>query len=123
MHAGHPNRTGRFDVKHDPGGMVDIEFIVQYLVLAHAPASPALTRNAGNIALLHEAAELGLVTPAQAVTVAHAYRVLRREQHAVRLTGAAHVRVDPAAYARPRADVTDLWTHVFGAPWHREAVR
>src|SRR5512146_1691405 len=36
MHDGHPNRSGLFDIKHDPGGMVDVEFIVQYLVLAHA---------------------------------------------------------------------------------------
>src|SRR6185369_1134213 len=35
MREGHPNRSELFDVKHDPGGMVDIEFIVQYLVLAH----------------------------------------------------------------------------------------
>ncbi len=33
---GIPIRTALFDLKHDPGGMVDIEFIVQYLVLAHA---------------------------------------------------------------------------------------
>ncbi len=116
MHAGHPNRSSEFDVKHDPGGMVDIEFAVQYLVLAHAAAHPVLTRNAGNITLLHEAAELGLVTPAAAVAVADAYRVYRRVQHAVRLPGATHVRVDPAPYARPRADVAALWTHVFGAP-------
>ncbi|MBS0321917.1 MAG: bifunctional [glutamate--ammonia ligase]-adenylyl-L-tyrosine phosphorylase/[glutamate--ammonia-ligase] adenylyltransferase [Proteobacteria bacterium] len=116
MHDGHPNRSELFDVKHDPGGMVDIEFVVQYLVLSHAAEHAALTRNAGNIALLLESAELGLVPGAAAVAVADAYRVYRRVQHAVRLTGATHVRVDPAPYARPRADVAALWTHVFGAP-------
>jgi glutamine synthetase adenylyltransferase len=35
MVDGHPNNSGLFDLKHDRGGMVDIEFIVQYLVLAH----------------------------------------------------------------------------------------
>ena len=40
MHAGHPNATPLFDLKHDPGGMVDIEFTVQYLVLAHAHRAP-----------------------------------------------------------------------------------
>ena len=54
------NRTPLFDLKHDPGGMVDIEFAVQYLVLAHAHAHPELTRNAGNIALLQIAADVGL---------------------------------------------------------------
>ena len=41
--------------------MVDVEFAVQYLILAHAHDHAALTRNAGNIALLGIAAELGLV--------------------------------------------------------------
>lgn len=123
MHAGHPNRSALFDVKHDPGGMVDIEFIVQYLVLAHAAEHAVLTRNAGNIALLHEAADLDLIPAASAVAVADAYRVFRRVQHAVRLTGASHVRVEPAAYARPRADVDALWTRVFGAPRGTGAVR
>ena len=41
--------------------MVDVEFAVQYLVLAHAHEHAALTRNAGNIALLRIAGELGLV--------------------------------------------------------------
>ena len=36
LHAAHPNTSGLFDVKHDRGGMIDIEFAVQYLVLAHA---------------------------------------------------------------------------------------
>src|SRR5690606_35095506 len=34
--AGHPNRSEDFDIKHDPGGMVDVEFITQYLVLCYA---------------------------------------------------------------------------------------
>jgi glutamate-ammonia-ligase adenylyltransferase len=123
MHAGHPNRTELFDVKHDAGGMVDIEFIVQYLVLAHSKDHPAMTRNAGNIALLHEAAELALITTAQAVGVADAYRIYRKVQHAVRLTGAAHVRVEPAAYAPPRSAVGALWTAVFGEPWQAAPVR
>jgi len=42
---GHPNPSALFDLKHDPGGMVDIEFAVQYLVLATRRA-PGLTRNA-----------------------------------------------------------------------------
>ena len=117
MHAGHPNPTDRFDLKHDAGGMVDIEFTVQYLVLAHAAAHASLTRNAGNIALLGIAGELGLVPADLAARVADAYREYRRAQHAVRLTGAPNARVDPAAHAGRRADVRALWAAVFGAPW------
>ena len=117
MHAGHPNPTREFDLKHDAGGMVDIEFTVQYLVLAHAHRHALLTRNAGNIALLGFAGDLGLAPPPLAAAVADAYREYRRLQHKVRLTGAAHARVDPLPQAARRAAVVALWTHVFGAPW------
>ncbi|MBP7423224.1 MAG: bifunctional [glutamate--ammonia ligase]-adenylyl-L-tyrosine phosphorylase/[glutamate--ammonia-ligase] adenylyltransferase, partial [Sulfuritalea sp.] len=49
-----------FDLKHDPGGLVDVEFIVQYLVLGHSHAHHELTGNKGNIALLKMAADAGL---------------------------------------------------------------
>jgi [glutamine synthetase] adenylyltransferase / [glutamine synthetase]-adenylyl-L-tyrosine phosphorylase len=121
MAAGHPNRTALFDLKHDPGGMVDIEFTVQYLVLAHAHRHSVLTRNAGNIALLGMGAELGLLPEALAGEVADAYRVYRRLQHQIRLTGVAHARVEPEGLAAPRAAVAALWIHVFGAAWQTAA--
>ena len=121
MAAGHPNRTALFDLKHDPGGMVDIEFTVQYLVLAHAHRHSVLTRNAGNIALLGMGAELGLLPGALAGEVAEAYRVYRRLQHQIRLTGVAHARVEPKGLAAPRAAVAAVWLHVFGAAWQPAA--
>ena len=99
MLAGHPNTSPLFDLKHDAGGMVDIEFVVQYLVLVHAHRHAILTRNAGNIALLGFAADLELVPAELARTVADAYREYRRLQHQVRLTLASHARVDPAPQA------------------------
>jgi glutamate-ammonia-ligase adenylyltransferase len=118
MHAGHPNRTALFDLKHDPGGMVDVEFIVQYLVLRHSAEHPSLTGNIGNIALLARSGALGLVPQALAARVADAYRDYRRIQHQVRLQGAESARVDPAPQASARAAVEALWRHVFGASWH-----
>ncbi|WP_035383711.1 bifunctional [glutamate--ammonia ligase]-adenylyl-L-tyrosine phosphorylase/[glutamate--ammonia-ligase] adenylyltransferase [Ferriphaselus sp. R-1] len=85
MHDGHPNKTELFDIKHDAGGMVDIEFMVQYLVLAHAHAHPELAENKGNLALLGRAADAGLIPPEAAEQVAGLYRELRRLQHAMRL--------------------------------------
>ena len=117
MLAGHANPTALFDVKHDPGGMVDVEFSVQYLVLARAHDHDALTKNLGNIALLGIAADLALVPVPIAAAAANAYRDYRRLQHQIRLTGAPHARVDAAAQAERRAAVTALWTHVFGEPW------
>ena len=95
--------------------MVDIEFAVQYLVLAHAHAHPELTRNAGNIALLSIAADAALLPNALALEAADAYRQYRRLQHQVRLPGAPHARVDPVPHTARRAAVEALWQYVFGA--------
>ena len=122
MAAGHPNRTALFDLKHDAGGMVDVEFAVQFLVLAHAHEHPALTRNAGNIALLGVAARLGLVPAAVAASAEDAYREFRRLQHQIRLTGAAHARVPPAPQSARRDAVAALWRHVFGVSRQPDSV-
>ncbi len=114
MLAGHPNRSGLFDVKHDRGGMVDIEFIVQYLVLARSRAHYELTGNLGNIALLQMAGALGLVPRELAQAAADAYREYRRLQHALRLNGAEFARVEPAAVAAHIAATRALWRAVFG---------
>jgi glutamate-ammonia-ligase adenylyltransferase len=112
MHEGHPNRSTLFDLKHDAGGMVDIEFIVQCLVLAHSHAHPELTRNLGNIALLRIAGDLGLIPQDLAGVVAAAYREYRRAQHRLRLDGNTHARVDPHTIAREREQVQALWALV-----------
>jgi glutamate-ammonia-ligase adenylyltransferase len=116
MQVGHPNRTQLFDLKHDSGGMVDIEFIVQFLVLAHAHRHAELTRNVGNIALLHTAGALRLVPEGLADDAADAYREYRRLQHKIRLTGAPHARVDAAVQTVRRDAVLALWQHAFGVP-------
>lgn len=108
MHAGHPNPSALFDLKHDPGGMVDIEFCVQFLVLAHAARFPELLDNAGNIALLRRAGARGLIDPALAETVAAAYRAYRRRQHELRLAEARFARVDPGEFAGERAAVRQM---------------
>jgi glutamate-ammonia-ligase adenylyltransferase len=110
MHAAHPNRSGLFDLKHDHGGMIDIEFSVQFLVLAHAQHHAQLTRNLGNIALLAIAAGLGLIPAGLAERCRDAYREFRRLQHALRLNGAQYARVPPDAVALHVAAVRELWT-------------
>ena len=112
MHDGHPNRTAQFDLKHDAGGMVDIEFIVQMLVLAWAHDHPRLLDNLGNIALLHIAAEEGLIDPALADACADAYRHYRKLQHRLRLNGAEYARVEPAEVGADSAAVQALWRRV-----------
>jgi glutamate-ammonia-ligase adenylyltransferase len=109
LHAAHPNRSSLFDLKHDRGGMIDIEFAVQFLVLAHAARHAELTKNLGNIALLGIAAELGLLERALAAQCQEAYRIYRRLQHALRLNGAPYARVPLAEVAAQVDAVRRLW--------------
>jgi glutamate-ammonia-ligase adenylyltransferase len=101
-----------FDLKHDPGGLVDVEFIVQYLVLGYSHAHPELTGNKGNIALLKMAADAGLVPGELAETVRSAYRDYRRMQHGLRLNG-TKARVAPDEVAERVLVVRELWQVVF----------
>jgi glutamate-ammonia-ligase adenylyltransferase len=114
MLDGHPNRTALFDLKHDRGGMVDVEFIVQYLVLAHAHRERRLLGNLGNIALLRIAGELGLIDATLAGEVAGAYRRFRKLQHELRLNNAAFARVHANTVSAEAAAVRALWRVVFG---------
>jgi glutamate-ammonia-ligase adenylyltransferase len=114
MRESHPNRTALFDLKQDPGGIIDVEFIVQYLVLGHSAAHPELAGNIGNLALLKRAGELGLIPAELAEQVRSAYRGYRRIQHQLRLNGERQARVAPETQARERAAVQALWRQVFG---------
>ena len=119
VHAGHPNGNSEFDLKHDAGGMVDIEFIVQFLVLAYAYKHSQLIGNLGNIALLHIAGDVGLITSDAAQSVSDAYRLLRVRQHRLRLDGAEKTRInleDEPELTFARDAVQALWLEIFKAP-------
>jgi glutamate-ammonia-ligase adenylyltransferase len=93
--------------------MIDLEFIVQYLVLAHAARHAELTGNLGNIALLGMAAGLGLIPAELAERCRAAYREFRRLQHALRLGGAKYARVPRERAAAHAAAARELWARVF----------
>ena len=112
--AAHPNRTPLFDLKHDRGGMIDIEFMVQYLVLQHAAQHARLAADIGNIGLLKLSGALGLIDAEAAATVADAYRRFRRLQHQMRLQGMERARVDVGLIVTDVATVIALWDQTFG---------
>ena len=112
MHDGHPNKTGLFDIKHDSGGMVDIEFMVQFLVLAHSSAHPELTANSGNLALLDQAGKLGLIAIESSSAVRNLYRELRRIQHQMRLTNQSPCHIEQGRL--DIAPVVTLWKVLLG---------
>ena len=104
-----------FDIKQDPGGLVDVEFIVQFLVLGHAHAHEALCGNLGNIALLRIAAELDLIPRKLAEQVRDIYREYRRMQHAFRLDGIRGARIERDPHRKDIKTVRALWALVFGS--------
>ena len=110
--AAHPIRAGHFDVKHSPGGMVDAEFAVQFLVLSQAASHPELIPNVGNIALLQRAEAARLVPPGVGEAAARAYRELRRVQHKARLNEEP-TQLPPTALATERQAILALWQSVF----------
>jgi glutamate-ammonia-ligase adenylyltransferase len=112
VRAAHPVKAGRFDVKHSPGGMMDVEFAVQYLVLAHAATHPGLLDNVGNIALLQRAEQAGLLPAGVGQAAADAYRELRRAQHLARLDEQP-THFEPQALAAHGDAVRALWRAVF----------
>ncbi|CUI07725.1 bifunctional [glutamate--ammonia ligase]-adenylyl-L-tyrosine phosphorylase/[glutamate--ammonia-ligase] adenylyltransferase [Massilia antarctica] len=114
MHDAYPSRPGQFELKQDEGGMIDVEFMSQYLVLRHAAQYPQLTVNLGNIGLLRMFADLGLIDADLALAVGDAYRAMRKLQHQLRLQGKDSARIDPALVARHSDAVRRLWAAVFG---------
>jgi len=102
----------QFDVKHSPGGMVDIEFAVQYLVLTHSARHAELRANVGNIALLQRAQACGLLPAPIGEDAALAYRSLRQIQHRARLNEAP-TQVDQRQAAAEQAAGLALWRAVF----------
>ena len=108
VRSAHPVRAGLFDVKHSPGGMVDVEFVVQYLVLAYSQHHPALRPNTGNIALLQQAQDLGLIPAPLGEEAAQAYRHLRQLQHRARLDDSP-AQVEIQQVATEQAAGSKVW--------------
>jgi [glutamine synthetase] adenylyltransferase / [glutamine synthetase]-adenylyl-L-tyrosine phosphorylase len=112
VRAARPVRAGLFDVKHSEGGMMDVEFAIQYLVLAHAARYPSLLDNLGTIALLQRAESCRLLPAGIGNAAANAYRDMRRAQHRARLDERP-TQFPVEALASQRNAVLALWHAVF----------
>lgn len=112
VRAAHPVPAGLFDVKHSPGGMMDVEFAVQLLVLSESAGHPELLDNVGNIALLQRAEACGLLPTGVGRKAANAYREMRRAQHRARLDEKP-TQFDERLLEAERDAVLALWSAVF----------
>jgi glutamate-ammonia-ligase adenylyltransferase len=101
-------RAGYFDLKQDAGGIVDIEFIAQYGVLAWARAEPALLRFTATLPLLADFARRGLMSQEDSHRLAEAYRAYRGRLHALTLQEEPP-RVPNDEFADQRTAVVQVW--------------
>jgi glutamate-ammonia-ligase adenylyltransferase len=108
--------AGKFDIKQDSGGIADIEFLVQYWVLAEAHRHPELVDFTDNIRQLEGLAKVGVIEPAAAEWLMDAYRGYRAVLHRLSLEAQGERVVDAAPYADTRARVQRIWRETFGTP-------
>jgi glutamate-ammonia-ligase adenylyltransferase len=103
----------RFDIKHDPGGIADIEFLVQYWILASAAEHPELVAYSDNIRQLEGLASAALVDFETAEWLKETYIVYRTILHHLSLEGGQRV-VEAGPHAARRAKVREIWRRAFG---------
>jgi glutamate-ammonia-ligase adenylyltransferase len=107
-HAGkHPQR---FDIKQDIGGIVDIEFLVQYLVLLKSNEYEALLQWTDNVRLLQTLIETGILADYQAHFLKEAYLTYRAVVHRLSLQERPAV-VSEGRFRSLRENVAAIWKH------------
>jgi len=100
--------AAKFDLKQDVGGIADIEFMVQYGVLAWAFTHPELLRYTDNIRLLEGLARTGAMTAQDADLLSDIYRVYRAKVHQLTLLKEPIV-ADAHAFDEQRQAVVRMW--------------
>lgn len=103
----------QFDIKQDAGGIADIEFLVQYWVLAAAHVHPDLLTYTDNIRQLEGLAAVGVLQAATAQWLTGAYIGYRTVLHHLSLEGQGDRVVEAASYAGTRGRVTEIWDETF----------
>jgi glutamate-ammonia-ligase adenylyltransferase len=106
--------SGLFDIKQDPGGTADIEFLAQYWALLHAGSHPPVVMFADTIRQLESVASADLVPQATVDVLTAAYRRYREHSHHLSLERKEPV-VPADDFADTRAAVTAIWDATMGA--------
>ncbi|UVL29120.1 bifunctional [glutamate--ammonia ligase]-adenylyl-L-tyrosine phosphorylase/[glutamate--ammonia-ligase] adenylyltransferase [Pseudomonas donghuensis] len=100
-----------FDIKQDAGGIVDIEFMVQYAALAWSHDHPALLRWTDNIRILEELEQAGLMPASDAVLLREVYKAFRSAAHRQALQKQAGV-IDAEQFVQERQEVRRIWSQL-----------
>lgn len=102
-------RQGEFDLKQDPGGIADIEFLAQYWALRWAAEYPPVAWYSDTIRELESVASANLVPQATIDVLTGAYRKYRERSHHRTIAGLTAV-VPASDFAAERAAVTAIWS-------------
>jgi glutamate-ammonia-ligase adenylyltransferase len=106
--------TARFDIKQDPGGIADIEFLAQYWALAWAGRYPAVAMFADTIRQLESVASAALVPQSDVDLLTRTYRAYRATAHHLALAGRP-ASIPAEEFAPERAEVTRIWDAAMAA--------
>jgi glutamate-ammonia-ligase adenylyltransferase len=104
---------GWFDLKQGRGGIVDIEFMVQYGVLRWAFSHPGLLRETATLRLLEEFARASLIADSDARSLSEAYQVYRADVHRLTLQEEP-IRVRDDSLSEHRQTVMRIWQDLLG---------
>lgn len=105
-------KPGWFDVKQDPGGLADIEFLVDYCVLAHSDRYPELVEFPDNVRQIEALERVGIIAPARCRQLKEAYLALRERLHELALDEGGRV-VPDTEFRDLRAWVQAQWEEAF----------
>jgi glutamate-ammonia-ligase adenylyltransferase len=107
-----PHDPDLFDLKHDAGGIVDIEFMVQYWILRWAHDHPGLIANTGNVQLLQALVEARLLEVERARTLTDAYRHYLATEYRLKLLDRGSL-LDPGELEGYPEAVRSIWEEMF----------
>lgn len=111
QHLSH-TEAGYFDIKKDRGGITDIEFIAQFLMLANAPKIPELTTWSDNVRIFEDMMKYQVITPEIGTKLTESYVELRNHIHHLNLAGKNSV-VEAAPFSAIRAFIGQVWQQLF----------
>ncbi len=105
--------TSEFHLKQDAGGIVDIEFMVQYAVLAWSSEQPSLSEWTDNIRILETLRTLGLIDIEQADQLIAIYQFYRMHSHRLALQQDTSSVIESGDFTEQREQVKALWNYFF----------
>ena len=108
LHDKHLNEGQVFDLKQDPGGIVDIEFLAQYLVLRWSQELPGICQWTDNMRILDSARELGLLSTTDVASLQGAYLQYRSQTHVLALENRPN-KVSAGLFIKERRQVREIW--------------